>query len=198
MTLGTSGVGDTVVLKSIAIVGASGTPSNGSEGVRLNGGQSVILEDVTVYNFDYGYHLMETNSCVVGLGAQLTRIFSGAIRVSHLWFDSWAEAKISQSRFGMNGSGDIAGADYIRVSVAVRILQVDQIPYILKTRNSIMAVEVLPEHFIICLISVLVGLARLMRVSLVSLTFMLKISLMVSSRIALEYSSTLEASEFFL
>lgn len=45
----------------------------------------------------------------------INRLWTGAASDCHVVLDSWPEARFNQCRFGMNGSGDLAGNEYIRI-----------------------------------------------------------------------------------
>jgi hypothetical protein len=103
-----------VSIRRLYVQRAGGTPAANLIGIRIQNAYNVTLEDVMVKNHGVGYYFLATPASGLGLGAMMTRVYSGAISDAHIVVDGWPELRISQSRFGMNGGGDYASNAYVR------------------------------------------------------------------------------------
>lgn len=101
-------------LENIAIVrsgGASSTIPTGSIGVLVNNTQACVISNVTVYGQDFGFYLKGADPD--GITTWLNMCNTGRIQNSHIVIDSLPEVRISNSRFGMNGTGDVNCTNFI-------------------------------------------------------------------------------------
>lgn len=101
-------------LYGLTVARAAGKASPSTVGILVADAYNAILEDVFAYNHGVGVKLQANVSKGLGLGAMLTRVYTGAIADAHMIFDGWPEARISQSRFGMNGCGDLSSNTFVR------------------------------------------------------------------------------------
>lgn len=119
ITLGVAGgaVHLPVCLENVAIVragGASSTIPSGSVGVQVLNSQAAVLRGVTSYGQDIGFLLR--GACPDGITAWLDACNTGRIQTSHLVIDSLPEVRVSNSRFGMNGVGDINCSEFVKIT----------------------------------------------------------------------------------
>ena len=84
-------------------------------GLEIVDAYNSTVEDVMVHNHGVGYYFRAHPAPGYGLGAMMTRVYSGAISDAHIVMDGWPELRIAQSRFGMDGGGDYASKTYIRM-----------------------------------------------------------------------------------
>lgn len=112
--MGLINVNSTQYLSKVVVSRAGGAPSPDKEGIRTYGYNNTIV-DVMVYNQGIGFNLTAQQPSGAGLGVQMTRVYSGAISGSHLVLDTIPEVRISQGRFGMNGSGDYNSDAFVTI-----------------------------------------------------------------------------------
>lgn len=93
-----------------------GTVPTTTIGIEIVDAYNVIVEDVMSHNHGVTWRLKANAATGLGLGAALTRVYSGRAYDTHIEIDSWAEARFSQSRFGMNGCGDVNSNTFVRYS----------------------------------------------------------------------------------
>lgn len=95
------------------IISHSGSPGAGVIGLQVSDAYNAVLSDVMVYNAGVCYQFLAHPSTGRGLGAVVTRGYSGNCSDTHIDDNGWPELRISQSRFGMNG-GQSTSNTFIR------------------------------------------------------------------------------------
>lgn len=90
-----------------------GTPPAGSVGVYVNNGYNPIIEDVASVGHAIPWVFDGTQG---GISCSPLRIYSGDATDTHMLVNSWPELRVSQSRFGSNGTIDVACNAYVRIS----------------------------------------------------------------------------------
>jgi hypothetical protein len=83
-------------------------------GVFVNGGYNVTIDRVMVYNVRDAFYWKADRT--IGLGGRMRETYAGRVADAHIVQDSWPELRISDSRFGMNGVGDLAAMAFIRIT----------------------------------------------------------------------------------
>ena len=102
-------------IKGLTITRDEGTIVSGTEGLRINPGMGITLEDVMVNRQDILYHLKGNGS--QGLYFNANRIKGCAWTNTAFLYDYWAGARIDQPLFGCNGSSDLAGSQsYVTIT----------------------------------------------------------------------------------
>ena len=112
------GNNSTVSFRGVSVEHA-GSPASTTIGLRVVDAYNVILENVMSYNSGICYQWLGHPSTGLGLGGQMTHTFSGACGDDHIDINGWPELRVVQSRFGMNGGGDLAANTFIRVEGGV-------------------------------------------------------------------------------
>lgn len=118
ISMGAAGTNWTSSVRKLSVRRAGGVPAKSLTAIRING-YNTVLEDVAVFNHGIGFYWASQPAQYAGIAAYGTRLFTGAISGSHLVLDSFAEVRIEQSRFGMNGPGDYAGDAFISLTGGV-------------------------------------------------------------------------------
>lgn len=98
------------VLENIIIAGAAGTPGAGVVGLQVAGGYALNLRNLFIVNFDTCLKL-GPESTYAGLSLSGYNINMGACQTHFTVIDGWPEAKFIGGRWGLNGTGDYAGAN---------------------------------------------------------------------------------------
>jgi len=117
-----SGLGNKSAGLRNMLVSFSGTPLSNSDGVEVLGGYNPILDHVMVYNSYNGFAFVGTcttppsTGCTFGISSDPDHLYTGAIAGNHIYINNWPELRISQSRFGTNGSGDLNANSYIYIT----------------------------------------------------------------------------------
>ncbi|EHH68360.1 glycosyl hydrolase family 28-related protein [Gluconobacter morbifer] len=94
--------------------GASSTIPSGSIGVHVVNSQGVVLRNICCYGHDDGFYVQGADPDGITLWMDFCN--TGRIQSSHLVVDSFPEVRVSNSRFGMNGSGDLACTNYVSIT----------------------------------------------------------------------------------
>ena len=97
----------------------SGTPALTSVGIKVVDGFNVIMEDVASVNHGQCFYVFAQPALGMGLGFTANRIFSQTAYDAHIVIDSWPEARFTNCRFGMSGSGDVNCNAYVRITGGV-------------------------------------------------------------------------------
>lgn len=101
----------------ITVLRAAGVPSTVSQGLMVDGGQGVILEDVFSFGHGEPFRLNgQAGGLNTGLGWFLNRCFSGGAYGSHVVLDTVPEVRFNQCRLGVNGFGDQNCHAYVKVT----------------------------------------------------------------------------------
>lgn len=103
----------TEALRRILVSRSGGQPLPNVLGIEIYG-YNPVLEDVMVYNHGVGYYFHAVPSAGAGISAMLTRTYGGKIADAYFVVDSWPELRISQCRYGMNGTGDFSARAFMR------------------------------------------------------------------------------------
>lgn len=96
----------------LLVTRAAGTPGSTTVGVKVLHGQAINLRDIM--STSHGVCYLLQSDAPFGITFFADHINSGACVDAHIVFDSWPEARITNSRFGQNGAGDYAANTYIR------------------------------------------------------------------------------------
>jgi hypothetical protein len=102
-------------LKGVSILRAAGAIPAGSIGLMVQNVYATTVEDVAVMRHSIAINFKMNATGTAGISCMIDRLWTGAISDCHAVFDSWPEARFNQCRFGMNGAGDLAGNEYIRI-----------------------------------------------------------------------------------
>ncbi len=94
--------------------GSSSTIPSGSIGVKVSNAQGVVIRDVVSYGHDIGFYALAGDPDGITLWIQSCN--TGRIQTSHLVVDSFPEVRISDTRFGMNGTGDLACTNFVSIT----------------------------------------------------------------------------------
>lgn len=118
---GTTGTGGGTSSLRRMVINRSGTAPAGSTGVKIQGQYNSIMEDVFSLNHDNGFYWLGqggTGSLPLanGIASSATRIYTGKISDTHFVVDSWPELRVSQGRAGMNGTGDLVGNAFVKIT----------------------------------------------------------------------------------
>jgi hypothetical protein len=105
-----SGITGGVGLKNVAVTRAAGTVPGGSVGIKIQS-YNPRLENVFSLRHAVGFYFGPA-----GIAAYVNNLYTGAITDAHVVVDSWPELRIMNSRFGMNGGGDVVCTTYIRIT----------------------------------------------------------------------------------
>lgn len=93
----------------------SGSPPTSGTCIHIVGGYNIVLEHVAVSQCYDGYWWDGSGTANgTGISGRMIDTYGGAIADAYIIQDSWPELRISQSRFGSNGSGDYAANAFIR------------------------------------------------------------------------------------
>ena len=74
-----------------------------SDGIYVNGGFNVNLQNVNVNNFGYLYHWKAYPVAGVGIGGAMINAYGGKADTADVWIDSWPELHMQTVRFGLDG-----------------------------------------------------------------------------------------------
>lgn len=118
--VGTTDASGTPGLRRV-IVTRSGSIPAGSEGVRVSGAYNSTLEDVFSDRQSKGFRFLGKGSSTDptlngGLACNASRLYTGAISDAHFEVDSWPELRVTGGRAGMNGTGNLAGTAFVRIT----------------------------------------------------------------------------------
>jgi hypothetical protein len=113
-----NGAASTGSVSNLIVQGSGGATLTQGIGIRVDGLFNVSLNQVMVYNFFQGYYWKSYN--VLGLGGKMWQVYSGRIKDAHIVVDSWPELQVAQSRFGVDGTGDLGAAAYLRFASGAR------------------------------------------------------------------------------
>nr|WP_314659079.1 hypothetical protein [uncultured Pseudomonas sp.] len=118
--VGSSDASGTPGLRRV-IVTRNGTIPAGAEGVRVSGAYNSTLEDVFSDRHAKGFRFLGKGSSTDpllsgGLACNAARLFTGAITDAHFEIDSWPELRVTGGRSGMNGTGNLAGTCFVRIT----------------------------------------------------------------------------------
>jgi hypothetical protein len=102
-------------LKGISILRAAGTIPAGSIGLMVQNVYATTVEDVAIMRHSININFKMNATGTAGISCMINRIWTGGASDCHVVLDSWPEARFNQCRFGMNGAGDLAGNEYIRI-----------------------------------------------------------------------------------
>lgn len=108
VTLGTLALG-TANISGVTIRRDGASPPTGSVAVKTENQQNATLESLFLYNHDIG--VLAFN----GLNVWLDKIITGKIGDAHWVLDGTPEFRAVQCRLGVNGTGDLNCAAYIRM-----------------------------------------------------------------------------------
>ena len=118
VTVGNGTLGTGRIENLVVETNNTATPTGGSC-IYIDGGFNVTLERVMVWDCYDGYYWQSTNSLTgktaAGLGGKMRETYSGKIADAHVVADGWPELRIDQSRFGVNGVGDLPAVAYVRI-----------------------------------------------------------------------------------
>jgi hypothetical protein len=101
-------------VEKLVISRAAGTPASTAIGLQIVDAYNAVLTDVMVKGAGICYQFLAHPSSGLGLGAFMTRTYSGSCLDAHIDNVSWPELRIGQSRFGMNGGGDYSANAFMR------------------------------------------------------------------------------------
>jgi len=104
-------------LENIAVVRQGGATSSipaGTIGVQVVNSQAAYLNGVTSYGHDTGFYFR--GNCPDGITGWMERCTTGRIQNTHLVIDSMPEVRVSNTRFGTNGVGDMVCQEFISVT----------------------------------------------------------------------------------
>jgi hypothetical protein len=112
---GVSSTDQSCSLKGVAILRAAGSIPAGSIGLMVQNVYATTIEDVAIMRHSIALNFKMNATGTAGISCMVNRVWTGAASDCHVVIDSWPEARFNQCRFGMNGSGDLAGNEYIRI-----------------------------------------------------------------------------------
>lgn len=120
ITLNNSGANQASAFRS-TIISRSGTASSSVIGLQVQGAYNTILSDLFAYNHGIGYYLQSPGNLTTpdlqnAISCNAYNLYTGAIYGSHIVFDTWPEFRCVGGRFGMNGVGDAAGSEFIKIT----------------------------------------------------------------------------------
>jgi hypothetical protein len=103
------------------IISRQGTPTASVIGLQVEGAYNTILSDLFAYNHGIGYYLQNPGNLTTpdlqgAISCNANNMYTGAIYGSHIVFDTWPEFRCVGGRFGMNGVGDAAGSEFIKIT----------------------------------------------------------------------------------
>ncbi len=103
------------------IVTRSGSIPAGCEGVRVSGAANSTLEDVFSDRHAKGFRFLGKGSSTDptlggGLACNASRLYTGAISDAHYEIDSWPELRVTGGRSGVNGTGNLNGTCFVRIT----------------------------------------------------------------------------------
>ncbi len=104
----------TANLHDTAVTRAAGAIPSGSLGVFLNTGYNCQIDNVSSTRHAIGFYFLSAGPN--GIACKAARLSSAAISDAHLVADTWPELHVIQSRFGANGSVDMACNAYVRIT----------------------------------------------------------------------------------
>jgi hypothetical protein len=114
--LGGSGAADGGVgLLNVTVTRAAGASPAGSIGILISGVYNPTLSYINSTRHSIGFEFF-SDGISSGISAQPDHLFTGAISDAHLVISTWPELRLTQSRFGQNGSIDVACSTYIRIT----------------------------------------------------------------------------------
>lgn len=118
--VGTTDASGTPGLRRVIVTRTGSIPS-GSEGVRISGAANSTLEDVFSDRHAKGFRFLGKGSSTDptlsgGLACNATRLYTGAISDAHFEIDSWPELRVTGGRSGMNGTGNLNGTCFVRIT----------------------------------------------------------------------------------
>lgn len=114
--VGNGSANEPSIVDHVTIVGQSGAPSSGTDGILIDGGSNVIIEDVGVSNFDHLYHWKGYPQTGPGISGFMDRNFGTKAQTAYIWNDGWPELHVTNSRMGSTGTGDYTTGEYILIS----------------------------------------------------------------------------------
>lgn len=103
-------------LEKLAVVRQGGTTStipSGSIGIEITNAQATVIDNVTSYGHDIGFNIL--GNTPDGITTWLNFCNTGRIQTSHIVIDSFPEVRVSNSRFGMNGTGDMNCTNFVSI-----------------------------------------------------------------------------------
>lgn len=118
LTLGDGSTNAPSMAANLTVLGIGGANAS-SDGIYVNAGYNVTLENVNVRNFGYGYHWQAYPSTGAGLGGSMINTYAGQIDTGYVWMDSWPELHVIGARYGSNGGGDYNGLAFFVISGGV-------------------------------------------------------------------------------
>jgi hypothetical protein len=112
---GSSATNGGVTVDSVRVTRAAGTIPANSIGVLVQNLYNVYLSNVFSQRHSIGFEFL-SNGTSYGISAQADRLFTCAITDAHVVYNTWAELRITNSRFGCNGGADFTNNDFIRIT----------------------------------------------------------------------------------
>lgn len=112
VTIGHSGGSPGAGLFNVSVWRASGTIPSGSIGILVLDGQMIALSHVNIMRHAIGVEALE-DGAGSGIGLNIDTLNVGIVSDAFLVMNTWAEARIVNSRFGSNGN-DITSNTYVR------------------------------------------------------------------------------------
>jgi hypothetical protein len=112
---GTAASNGGVGLSGVTVARAAGAIPAGSIGVLVQKVYNPTLSYVNSVGHSIGFEFL-SDGISSGISAQPDHLFTGDITDAHVVVITWPELRITQSRFGHNGAGDVACTAYMRVS----------------------------------------------------------------------------------
>jgi hypothetical protein len=96
-----------------SVTRAAGAIPGGSIGVLVQNCYNPIVHDLNSFGHDILYKWLGSDT--LGIGCDAIRLYGGHATDAHIVIDTWPELRISASRFGVDGGGDVNCNTYIRL-----------------------------------------------------------------------------------
>lgn len=106
--------GQTYVSK--LIVSHAGTPASTTIGLQVNNGYNVTIVDTMSYNSGICWNWAANFTTGNGISGNMTRDYAGNCQDAMIQDSSWPELRITDGRYGMNGTNAYTANAYVRVT----------------------------------------------------------------------------------